>query len=242
MTAAGLASSALRQYAAQIPPAGGTFVTSVGSSSAGGATMPVSYPGSVAAGSRILIAFAIDSATASCSPPTGFSQVAQQSTTTGDGQKLFVFVKDALTSGSEGGTTADITGISATGSNMVAIMAVWTGLATDAPGAVTSQAGSSGQGVPMTVGATGVTASEGDTLVWIAAADQGDSGNTWGYNVPAGFSKRTQLQNGWSSIVIGTLDGAPAGATGTLTGQVTSSNGSSTGGWAAAVVRLAAAA
>jgi hypothetical protein len=90
------------------------------------------------------------------------------------------------------------------------------------------------QGSPITVAATGVTAAQGDAILFWATVDKDSTpAITWGSQT-AGYTERIDVDATWVSSTLATQDGVNAGATGTLNATATGQ----AGGYAAYVIAV----
>lgn len=89
---------------------------------------------------------------------------------------------------------------------------------------------------PVTVTANGVTAVEGDDLLWGSAPDVTLNNVGNGHTPPTDFTERQDAENQWANLSIATRDNVSAGATGSVSGTFAiTGNGA---GWAAFLVRI----
>lgn len=97
---------------------------------------------------------------------------------------------------------------------------------------------------PVSINATGFTASAGDDAIWFAAQSGGvgEAVFLWTYSAPASYTERQEAAaDAYTSGVVATRDNLSAGATGTITGTMTSGD-ADTSGYGAFVIQLPAAA
>lgn len=130
------------------------------------------------------------------------------------------------------------------GDKMILIATSFSGRhTTNAPAAVaTTQLTESAD--PVTIAATGFTATAGDDALWFAAQSGGlgEAVFIWEYTAPTSYTERQEAAaDAYTSGAVATRDNLSSGATGTLSGSMTSADGT-VAGWGAMVVQLPAAA
>jgi hypothetical protein len=91
---------------------------------------------------------------------------------------------------------------------------------------------------PVSVVANGLTAANGDDLLWVVGTDRNAGTNTTTFTMPGGYTVRQKLDNGWSTAVGGTQENVGAGATGNVSGSFTLSAG--TAAWVSWLIRIPA--
>jgi len=211
-----------------------TLITN-GSGGANAMTMP----SGVVAGDQLLAFLSGDSSGNSWSA-TGWTAIGgPTSSATPDGQSFECFTRVAT--GSEGGTQT----FTYTGSG--GVLCIITAHSGRASAALTSSnlvatANTSSNTSPVTMGATGLTATSGDDLVAFYALDDGTTTDTFSYSAPTGFTvqQSNTANTNFNAGALFTEDNVSAGATGTITCTATRT-GSGTSGWCAYVVRIPAA-
>lgn len=204
-----------------------------------GATMTVVWT-ACSANEIAVIAWTTDDPTVgTITYPTGFAEISRQIQTT-DGQTSAIAWKRC--DGTETGNL-DVTGTTiGTGPYVIGLL-VFSGRATGSDPTGTGAESDTGNASPVTITATGVTASAGDDLVWAGAPDPTSSGgvNVWtAPTSPVTFTERVNTENAFSDLWMGNSDNVSAGATGNISGSFTLSAGTSA--WAAYLVRIPAAA
>lgn len=201
------------------------------------ATPSVAVPAGVAADDIVILVATIDASAANFQAgdwPTGFTELQEADITT-DGHSAAIGWK-RLTGADAGSYTFGNLGASA---DWIAQACAFSGRhTTDPPVASAVNIQNTGQASPNTVTATGVTAVEGDDLLWASAPDVTASGDGVGHDPPTNFTEREDAENLWSNLSIATRDNVSAGATGDISGTFTHNN---TAGWAAFLVRIPAA-
>lgn len=167
--------------------------------------------------------------------PTGFTELAGTNGTaiaSPDGHTQAIAWK-RLTGADSGNYTITYTN----GNDYVAECALFSGRDTgNPPVAATVATNTSANSSPVSVGSNGVTASDGDDLIWIGGIDVTSSGIGNGCAAPSGYQERQDVELGWSNLSIATQDNVSAGATGTVTGTYSLASG--TAGWIAHLVRI----
>jgi hypothetical protein len=204
-----------------------------------GATMTVAWP-ATDADDIIIIGWTTDDPTVgTITYPTGFAEISRQIQTT-DGQTSAVAWKRC--DGAETGNL-DVTGTTiGTGPYVIGYI-LFDGRATASDPTGTGAESDTTNASPVTITATGVTASDGDDLCWVGAPDPTASGgvNVWtAPSSPVVFTERVNSENAFSDLWMGNSDNVAAGATGNISGSFTLSSGTS--GWGAYLVRIPAAA
>jgi hypothetical protein len=204
------------------------------------ATPSVAVPSGVASGDIIILICTIDSTTADfegADYPASFTEL-HDINVTAEGQSVSVSWKRA--SGADTGTY-DFGNVGASGDWICAALAFSGRHATNAPTS-TSNIQNTPQVNPVTVTATGVTAVEGDDLVFISAPDVTSGPNiVTGHSAPTNFTERIDAgidAEGalWVKLGVSTRDNVSVGATGDVT--ATLSLNANDAGWAAFLVRI----
>lgn len=186
----------------------------------------------------ILCAAVGGSDTATFGWPASFTQfTANASTPTPDTKTIrCAWKREGATPPANYQVTNDIGG----GDKMILIAVSFSGRhTTNAPTAVATTQ-TTAQADPVSIAATGFTASTGDDALWYAAQSGGvgEGAFTWTYTVPTNYTERQEaLADAYTTGVVGTRDNLSAGATGTLTGTMTSGDGDNAG-WGAIVIQL----
>lgn len=200
--------------------------------SSGGSPVSTSVPAGAAIDDIAILTINADNANAATYTwPSGFTEIAASAITHDLHGQAAAWKR--LTAADSG--TYDVS-LSA-GNNALLIAALFSGRHASDPPVLTEAINNSGNSSPISVNATGVTAIDGDDLVWIGGLDTlGSVGN--GCAPPSGYTERQDAGGGAdvSNISLATLDDVAAGATGTVTG--TYSLTSSTAGWAAYLIRI----
>lgn len=186
----------------------------------------------------ILCAAVGGSATATFGWPASFTQfTADASTATPDTKTIrCAWKREGASPPANYAVTNDIGG----GDKMVLIATSFSGRhTTNAPTAVATTQ-TVAQADPVTIGATGFTAAAGDDALWFAAQSGGvgEAAFTWTYTPPASYTERQDAAaDAYTSGAVATRDNLGAGATGTLSGSMTSGDADN-GGWGALVIQL----
>lgn len=212
---------------------------SASSSTGNSATPSTVVPAGVTANDIVILAASIDSTPALFDPadwPAGFTEMSEVGLTL-DGQRAAVGWKRP--------TGAD-TG-SYTFGNLGIASAVWvceafsfSGRHTTNPPVISADAtNNTANPNPVTVTANGVTALAGDDLLWLSAPDVNATGIGNGHTPPAGYTERQDTELTFSNLSGATLDNAPGGATGPVSGTFAVTSGGA--GWAAWLIRIPAA-
>lgn len=94
---------------------------------------------------------------------------------------------------------------------------------------------------PLSVALSGVTATTGDDIVFLAMVRPTTGTDRWTFAAPGSYTERADENRDYLSSTIATRDNVSSGATGTLTATATRSVGSDTGAFAGWVISLAAA-
>lgn len=172
---------------------------------------------------------------------TGWTSIGTAQTNTFDGQTSQIFYYSG--NGGAGAplvppTTSAWTSSGGAGSPTV-VIASYTGNAIGAP-ASTPKIMSTGQTTPFTAAMTGVTAAAGADLICFFCADQTNSNilSMACTGTPGTFTNRGSGGDGFSQVAISTVDAIAAGATGTISGAITSAGGNITIGWVSFVVAI----
>lgn len=172
--------------------------------------------------------------------PTGWTQRADASLSSPDGQDAFYADKVAAGGDSFAFTTA------AGNANML-ITAAWSGRDTTAPRTfVQPTTNGSSNASPVSAAAAGGTAVAGDDLAAFFASDQTVGSDVWVFDPPTSpgtFTERVDDHTtDWTAATLATLDNVSAGATGNITSTITRSSGTGNAGWRAVIVAIKAAA
>lgn len=111
---------------------------------------------------------------------------------------------------------------------------------TDPPVKSTDASSNSGNTSPVSITANGVTAVSGDDLCWVGAADVSATGIANVFTQPTDFTSAESGERAFSWAGAAYRNNVSAGATGSITGTLTLTSGTS--GWVAWVVRIPSAA
>jgi hypothetical protein len=203
-------------------------------------TPSVAVPASVAADDIALLACTIDTQTADFAVgdwPTGFTEL-HDVNCTAEGQSTALGWKRLTGADSGSYTFADL---GASG-DWICEVTILRGRHTTDPPTSTSNVVNTAASSPITVTATGVTAVEGDDLVWFSAPDVTSGPNVVvGHDPPTNFTERIEAGVGgegglWVKLAVATRDNVSAGATGNISGTLTLS--AATAGYVAFLVRV----
>lgn len=202
------------------------------------ATPSVSVPSGVVADDIVILVAAIDSSTADFQTgdwPTGFTELVDANITA-DGHSVGIGWK-RLTGSDAGSYTFGNLGSSA---EWVCQAFAFSGRhTTNPPVSSTDSIDNTGNNTPQTPSANGVTAVEGDDLLWLCAPDVDGSGNFSAWSVvPTNFTSAESQENGFSNLLGAYRNNVSAGATGSISGEFTHSNLS---GWGCWLIRIPAA-
>lgn len=174
--------------------------------------------------------------------PAGFTEYAQVAdTTTPDTKTIRAAWKRA---GSSEPATYTVSTDIGGGDKCVLIAVAHSGRhLTTAPTAVATTQ-QTAQADPVSIAATGFTATDGDDVIWFAAqvGSGGEAVFLWDYAPPTNYTERQEADaDAYTSGAAATRDNISAGATGTITGTMTSPDATEAG-YGAFVIRLPAAA
>lgn len=199
------------------------------------ATPAVTVPTGAASGDIAILWATIDATAADFQVadwPTGFTELTEV-TLTGDGQSIAVGWK-RLTGADSGSYTFGNLGASA---DWVCQCVLFSGRhATDPPVISADATDSTLSNTPQTPTANGVTAVDGDDLVWICGPDYDSAtGFTAWDTVPTNFTSAENTENAWTTGLMAYRNDVAAGATGTVAGQFSHAD---LAGWAAWLVRV----
>lgn len=203
----------------------------------GSATPSTPVPAGVQAGDIVILACALDSASAlfdTADWPTGFTELNETHLTI-DGQEAAVGWK-RLTGADSGTYTFGNLGASG---DYVCMAFAFSGRDTGNPPTLTTNSSNAGNASPTTITATGLTATAGDDLLFVSAPDVSTSPNnglhgSWS----GGFTERQDQSNNFANGAGASLDAVAAGATGNFTVSFTHLGNA---GWVAWLVRIPAA-
>lgn len=202
------------------------------------ATPSVAVPAGVAIGDIVILACATDASAADFQAadwPTGFTEL-EDSNITADGQSFGIAWK-RLTAADSGSYTLGNIGASA---DWVCQAFAFSGRhATDPPVVGAPSIDSTLSNTPQAPSANGVTAVDGDDLLWICAPDVDSSGGYTAGTLPGTYSAAEDTENAWTTLFAGYKNNVSAGATGSVAGSFTHVNQA---GWAATLVRIPVAA
>lgn len=205
------------------------------SAALGGATVSVNLPAGIQSGDILLMAISADSSGWSFAA-TGWTQIDSQ-TGGPDNQQFWLARRTA--DGSEGATVSVTTGgvIRAN-----ALTVALSGRNTDTPVTFSTYSeNNSSNTSPISISATGGTATTGDDLAFFVTIDQQAADDNWDCSTPTNFTAReSDVTTGWTSSALFTRDNVSSGATGAIATTATRSSGSGNAGWLAYVVAVAA--
>jgi len=169
--------------------------------------------------------------------PTGFTEL-QESVATLDGQVAAIGWK-RLTGADSGSYTFGV--VNTVSVSWVCQAFAFRGRHTTNPPVATAAVNNSANGSPVSVTAGGVTAVEGDDLLWVSAPDVDLSGVVTGHAAPTNYTeKEDYFDADWSALSGATRENVSVGATGDITGTLSLSSQSAA--WIAFLVRIPAAA
>jgi hypothetical protein len=203
------------------------------SNAGSGTSLVVTKPTGTASGD-VLMAFwnNAGSGSSTITWPSGFTEEANANMVTPDTTTIRCASKTA--GGSE---PADYTITSSTNDACTAAILAFSGRDTGAAITPVVTNNTSTLSSPITVSLTGVTAANGDDLIWMASPSLTGT-NPGTYTAPASFTERVDVAHTqYSSMGIATRDNVSAGATGNIDGTLT---GSSNAGYGGFVINLAA--
>jgi len=199
-------------------------------------TPSTTVPTGVATDDIVILTASSDSQSASFTGkwPTGFTELFD-SDCSADGQSGGVAWK-RLTGADSGSYTLSALSASA---DWVCQAAAFSGRHTTTAPTGTFAGQNTGQSSPVSINATGFTASAGDDACWIGLPDVTTSGIGNGMAPPTNYTERQDAEEAWTNLSIATRDNLGAGATGTVTGTFSLTSGTS--GWMAYLIQLPAA-
>ena len=200
------------------------------------ATPSVAVPAGVAIGDIVILVVSADGNNSIVEPgdwPAGFTELAEV-VLTNDGQVVAVGWKRL--SGVDSGTYDFASIVAGTPDWLCQAFAFSGRHATDPPVISTTASNNDPNTTPVTVTANGVTAVDGDDLLWVSGPDVDtvDAGNL--HTPPAGYIEAEDAEHGWVNLSGAYKENVAAGATGTVAGTFALAAGDS--GWAAWVVRI----
>lgn len=202
-------------------------------------TPSVAVPSGATTDDIVILAASIDSNSAAFDSgdlPAGFTELREQQCTA-DRQTSWIGWK-RLTEADAGSYTFGNVGANA---HWVCQAVALSGRHTaDPPVASAAAVQNTAQSSPVSVGANGVTALDGDDLVWCGCGDVLTSGGGDGFTPPSDYTEAEDAENVWVNQSLAYRANVSAGATGTVTGTFALSSGTS--GWIAFLVRVPAAA
>jgi|GEM_PF-2898654 len=167
--------------------------------------------------------------------PTDFTEI-QENDVTADGQTMWLGWK-RLTGADSGSYTFGSVTDGGSNREWICQAYAFTGRDTTNDPVSTANVSNTLNSDPVTVTATGVTALNGDDLLWISAPDVNSANVGDGHSaVPANFTELEDVENVWSNLAGANRDNVSAGATGNLSG--TFELASNQAGWAAYLVRV----
>jgi MSHA biogenesis protein MshQ len=182
-----------------------------------------------------LLAFLNIDVSQTVNTPAGWTALANADLTGPDGQTNRCFYRAA--SGSEPASYTFTTSGSNSG---IAVMAAWSGRDTGTAPVAQTTVNTSANTTPITMAATGITASSGDDIAAWYGLDITVGADTWSFSPPSSYTEVSDTSNGdWAACSLTVRDNVSAGATGSLSGTATRTSGSGDAGWAGIVVRMA---
>lgn len=200
------------------------------------ATGTITKPAGVVAGDKLIAILSVDGTGGAFSSSDGFTQLADNVLFTPDGQHVAVWWRDA--GGSEPATYTFA-------SAAAVVMGAWSGRASGAPTVSTLADSGSANSSPISAAANGITASAGDDLAFAVGLDITGISDAWALSGPSGYTLAAEASGSpgvWVHAAMSYRDNVSAGATGTQTGTLTRTVGSSGAGYMCWVVGMAAAA
>lgn len=208
------------------------FRSSNTASTTGTTALTGNAPAGVASGDRLYALVTQDSTVGSFTPATDWTSLGTANNTL-DGQTSELFEK-------KNATGSDAYNFVSSGTTSAVILtAAFSGRDTSAAAVVQSTINNSNNATPISVGLTGVTATNLADLLWASQLDQVAGTDVWGYSALTSFTERQDTTNGdFTTASIWTQDAVSAGATGTLTGTATRSSGTSGAAWSGFVVSI----
>lgn len=172
--------------------------------------------------------------------PTGFTEIAENSVATPDGQKASLAWK-RLT-GADTGTYTFLGPINGSAVAFLSGCLSFRGRHTTNPPVVTVNSSSASNASTVSIVATGHTLLAGDDDLIIAIPDVTVSGSADVFTAPAGYTSLTASETGFLSIYCAVKENCSAGATGDLTSTLTLTGaGPPVAGWICYHVRIPAA-
>lgn len=205
----------------------------------GNSTTPsVAVPTGVQAGDIVLIAVSFDLSTAAFDPgdlPTSFTELDEQSCTA-DGHRGWAGWKRLTGADAGSYTFGSVAGASL---DWVCQAIALRGRHTTNPPVIsTANIQNTPQSSPISISANGVTALDGDDLVWISVPDVTASGIGNGHTPPTDYTEAEDAELAWANLSIAYRENVSAGATGSITG--TFSLSADTAGWISWLIRVPA--
>jgi len=196
-------------------------------------------PSGVVEGERLLCFASIDSGVSVTFDSAGWSAVVNPNTnfvSVPDGQNLAVMEKIAGAS-----EPASYVFTTDTAQHVCAAIGVWTGRGTVAGKVGTLSSNTGTLTTPITISAGGLTAEEGDDLIYMGGLDQVASTNGWTFSADSGMTEAIEFNDGptWNTIFVDYLNNVAAGASGTKTNTATQTTGSGPAGWLAIQLAIA---
>ena len=200
-------------------------------------SVSVPVPTGVAVNDIVIVVASIDNQTATISPPNGtWTTLDQKAQVSPDGQDSAVFWK-RLTAADTGSYTFTAT---ASAWFDVAAIAFIGASTTNTPSISASNINTTLNASPITVTANGLTAANGDALMFVGAADSnGQYASIWG--TPSGFVGGPQEPasgTSWSQIDTATSTNSSTGATGNISATLTDAAVGFKAGYTAWLVRI----
>lgn len=189
-------------------------------------------PSGVVSGDIVVCVVSIDDSGDSFTWPSGFVELYDVDNST-DGHSHGVAWK-RLTAADSGSYT--ITHANGTGASFVTQCAAFSGRSSVSDPTASDNVSNASNASPVSVSATGVTAFEGDDILWIGALDTTVSNPGTTFASPLDYTERQDTNYIWNSVSLATRDNVSAGSTGTVTGTATLTNG--VAGWHGFLVRM----
>jgi hypothetical protein len=191
----------------------------------------------VVSGTIVILAVGIDATAAAFDPgdlPAGFTELAETDITA-DGHTGWVGWKRA--SGAEGPGSYTFGDVGSGAVDWVCQAIALSGRhLTNPPVVSATNVQNTPQSPPVNIIANGVTALDGDDLVWIGVPDVTSSGSGNGMAPPSTYTEAEDAELAWANLSIAYKENVSAGATGTVTGVFSMS--ADTAGFAAWLVRV----
>lgn len=201
----------------------------------GGTGLSVAVPAGAAANDIGIISVTIDDVDATMTV-TGFTALGTVSHPTLDGQSTGIFWK-RLT-GADSGNYTGTFGMAGVTNSWIVEAVLLSGRHLTDPPVHTQATNSTGNTSPVSINATTITALLNDDLIWIGSPDVSVSGAANVFTQPTGYTTLESAENAFSNLYTASKEAVAAGATGTVTGTITLTSGTS--GWSAFLIRIPA--